>query len=401
MKNLVLLDLFSGIGGFPKGLKEAGFIFKEHYFSEIDKYAIANYSYNFKNAIYAGPIENIRKGQLQRPDIITFGSPCQDLSIAGKQRGIKGSKSRLFFEAIRILDAYRPRLFIFENVKGLFSSNQGKDFEIVLKSFANLGIYDVQWQLLNTAWFLPQNRERIYLVGSFRGKSRPQIFPVGESCQAIKDCSRERLSKTNTSPTIVTKVGDASVMTNPFIFSLRGGRKVKGGTKVEFRKDGSTNCITRVDQDNLVLGNWQPLRVERTEKAKEIRRESQKKGKDYAPFREKQFVPRHDGIIGTITAHSQNENLLTHLNCVRKLTPLECERLQGFPDNWTKHGIINGEKVELSDYRRYHMLGNAVSVPVVKAVGERIINKELLKEISKAAILLKSKALQLQFALLK
>ena len=182
MKAQKLLDLFSGIGGFPLGLKQAGFKFEKHYFSEIDKYAIANYQYNFKKAIHVGAVEEITSKSVERPDIITFGSPCQDLSLAGQRRGLKGDKSKLFFEAVRIIDELKPPLFIFENVKGLFSSNQGKDFEIVLRSFANLGIYDIQWQLLNTSWFLPQNRERIYLVGSLRGQARPKIFPIGESC---------------------------------------------------------------------------------------------------------------------------------------------------------------------------------------------------------------------------
>lgn len=181
MKDLVLLDLFSGIGGFPKGLMDAGFTFRKHYFSEIDKYAIGNYQYNFKEATHVGAVEEIKKGNLEKPDLVTFGSPCQDLSIAGKRQGIKGKKSRLFFEAVRIIDELQPRLFVFENVKGLFSSNQDKDFEVVLRAFANLGIYDLQWQLLNTSWFLPQNRERVYLVGSLRNQPRPQVFPIGEN----------------------------------------------------------------------------------------------------------------------------------------------------------------------------------------------------------------------------
>ncbi|TSE07643.1 DNA cytosine methyltransferase [Aquimarina algiphila] len=399
MKDIILLDLFSGIGGFPLGLQQAGFRIKKHFFSEIEPAAIANYSYNFKKAIHVGPIETIKKNSLPAPDIITFGSPCQDLSMAGKRKGIQGEKSKLFFEAIRILNLYRPRLFIFENVKGLFSSNQGKDFEIVLKSFANLGVYDLQWQLLNTSWFLPQNRERIYLVGSLRNQLRPQVFPIGQSCKATQNCTRERLSKTNTSPTIVTKVGDASVMTNPFIFTIRGGRKVKGGAKVEFRKDGRTNCITKVDQDNLVLNDWTPLKVERTEKAKQIRRAFQQKGKDYAPFQEKQFVPRKDGKMGTITAHPQNENLLIKLGQVRKLTPLECERLQGFPDGWTQYGFQNGKLVNLSDSKKYHMLGNAVSPPVVKSVGIRLLTRPSLQGVTSVDIL-KTKAYQLHYSLL-
>lgn len=147
----VLLDLFSGIGGFPKGLLEAGITFNKHYFSEIDKYAIANYQYNFKEAIHVGAVEEVKKGSIEKPDLITFGSPCQDLSLAGKREGIRGRKSRLFFEAVKVIEKYKPRLFIFENVKGLLSSNQGKDFEVVLQTFADLGVYDLQWQLLNTS----------------------------------------------------------------------------------------------------------------------------------------------------------------------------------------------------------------------------------------------------------
>ncbi|WP_108802167.1 DNA cytosine methyltransferase [Aquimarina sp. Aq107] len=406
MKKPVLLDLFSGIGGFPKGLIEGGFKFKKHYFSEIDPFAIANYSYNFKNATYVGPIENIKKGTIQKPDIITFGSPCQDLSMAGKRKGIKGSKSRLFFEAIRILDLHKPRLFIFENVKGLFSSNQGKDFEIVLRSFANLGIYDIQWQLLNTSWFLPQNRERIYLVGSLRGTTRPQVFPIGESCQKTENCTRRKLSEANISSTIHTKVGDSYVKDNPYILTIRGGRNVKSGSKVEFRKDGNTNCLTGVPEDNLFYNNWIPLKSERTEKAKSIRKNHQKKGKDYAPFKEKQLVPRADGKTSAILSQGHQDNLITNLHCVRKLTTLECERLQGFPDHWTKYGIRDGKEIELSDSRRYQLIGNAVSVPVVKMVGIQLLkgisqNQNPVKNTDHNMFILQSKALKLQLLFLK
>jgi len=406
MKELVLLDLFSGIGGFPKGLKQAGFRFKKHYFSEIDSFAIANYSLNFKNATYAGPIENIKKGTITKPDIVTFGSPCQDLSIAGKRKGIQGSKSRLFFEAIRVLDLYKPSLFIFENVKGLFSSNQGKDFEVVLKSFANLGIYDIQWQLLNTSWFLPQNRERIYLVGSLRGTTRPQVFPIGKSCQKTENCTRRKLSEANISSTIHTKVGDSYVKDNPYIVTIRNGRNVKGGSKVEFRKDGNINCLTGVPEDNLFLNNWMPLRKERTPKAKRIRKRQRAKGKEYAPFQEKQLVPRIDDKANAILAQGHRDNLLTNLNCVRTFTPLECERLQGFPDHWTKYGIKDGKRIVLSDSRRYQLIGNAVSVPVVKMVGTQLL-KSMFRQHKKInygdrnLLLLQTKALRLQLLFLK
>lgn len=371
MKGLILLDLFSGIGGFPKGLSDAGFSFKKHYFSEINKYAIANYQFNFKKAIHAGSVEAVKKGNIEPPDIVTFGSPCQDLSIAGKRQGIKGKRSRLFFEAVRILNELKPRLFIFENVKGLFSSNQGKDFEIVLRAFADLGLYELQWQLLNTSWFLPQNRERLYLVGSLRNQARPQVFPIGSNHQTVEK-SHESITQANIAPTINTKVGESGNY-SPYILTLRG-KKYEKGENLNIRKAGVTNCITQSDDHNFLLEKWHPMRSVRTEKAKAIRRKNQKKGKDYAPFREREFEVREDGITGALTTNTERENLLTNMETIRRFTPLECERLQGFPDGWTSKGIWDGEAREISDSQRYQLLGNAVSVPVVRAVGENIVN---------------------------
>ena len=180
---ITLIDLFAGAGGFAKGFLEAGFTFSKHYFSEKDKWAIANYKYQFPKAEYIGTVEEVTQAKIkERPDVITFGSPCQDLSVAGKGAGLKkGSRSSLFFEAVRIINEFQPHYFVFENVKGLFSSNEGKDFEVVLQAFADLGVYDLQWQLVDTSWFLPQSRERIYIVGHHRKASIPQIFPLKET----------------------------------------------------------------------------------------------------------------------------------------------------------------------------------------------------------------------------
>ncbi len=180
MKKIKILDLFSGIGGFPKGFMRAGYEIEKHYYSEVDEHAIAVYKHNFKDAIYAGPVEHIQSGRIERPDIITFGSPCQDFSLAGKRKGMEGERSSLIIEAIRLVSELRPSVFIWENVKGAFSSNGGADFWAILQAFAHIGGYRLEWQLLNTAWFLPQNRERIYLVGHLAGRSRSGIFPIGE-----------------------------------------------------------------------------------------------------------------------------------------------------------------------------------------------------------------------------
>ncbi len=173
-----LIELFSGIGGFTKGFIEAGYKIEEHYFSEIDKHAIANYKYNFPNAKYIGSVTDISGGDFTGIDIITFGSPCQDFSLAGKREGMDGKRSVLILEAIRLVTELRPSVFIWENVKGAFSSNSGADFWAILQAFANIGGYRLEWQLLNTKWFLPQNRERIHVVGHLAGRSKPGVFPI-------------------------------------------------------------------------------------------------------------------------------------------------------------------------------------------------------------------------------
>ena len=185
-----IIDLFSGIGGFSLGFQRAGFHFTEHYFSEIDKHAISNYKHNFPNAKYIGDITIIQPSDIAGADIITFGSPCQDFSLAGRREGLKGNKSSLIQYAIALIAHVRPSLFIWENVKGAFSSNARADFWAIIQAFANIGGYRLEWQLLNTSWLLPQNRERIYLVGHLAGRSESGVFPIREITE--NSCKKTR-----------------------------------------------------------------------------------------------------------------------------------------------------------------------------------------------------------------
>ena len=146
-----IIDLFSGIGGFSLGFQRAGYQFTEHYFSEIDKHAIANYKHNFPHAKNLGDITTIQSADIAGADIITFGSPCQDFSLAGKRAGLKGNKSSLIAHAIALIAQLRPGIFIWENVKGAFSSNARADFWAIIQTLANLGGYTIEWQLLNTS----------------------------------------------------------------------------------------------------------------------------------------------------------------------------------------------------------------------------------------------------------
>ena len=193
MKEINQLDLFSGIGGFHMGFERAGYKVNS-YFSEVDKHAIAVYKHQFKDSTYVGSVTDVRGGDLPRIDLITFGSPCQDFSLAGKRKGMGGERSSLIKEAIRLIHECRPRVFIWENVKGTFSSNNGADFWAIIQAFANIGGYRLEWQLLNTSWFLPQQRERVYLVGHL-AEARGDfggVFPITTNTEGR---TMERLTK--------------------------------------------------------------------------------------------------------------------------------------------------------------------------------------------------------------
>ena len=174
---MVLLELFSGIGGFSKGLEAAGYTFDKVYFSEIDKHAIANFKYNFPYAEHIGTVTNIGEVGIERPHIVTFGSPCQNFSAIGDGKGLQGGESHLVRYAVEAVRRFRPDVFIWENVKGIFFARHRPDFWSIVKAFADIGGYRLEWQLFNTAWFLPQNRERMYLVGRAAKKCTADIFP--------------------------------------------------------------------------------------------------------------------------------------------------------------------------------------------------------------------------------
>ena len=299
-----LLDLFSGIGGFHLGLEKAGFEFNKVFNSDIDKYANSVYKYNFKESVNVGSVTDVRGSNLPKINAITFGSPCQDFSLAGGRAGLEGARSSLISEAIRLINECRPNFFIWENVKGTFSSNNGEDFWAIIQAFTNIGGYRLEWQLLNTSWFLPQNRERIYLVGCLGERSRSEVFPIGENGKIYNNGSTRAKSKTKISGAITT--GERSRRESNFVIG-------------DFRYDEGFRWRENCNSPTL------------TKKANEV---------------------------------------LTKIKTkIRRLTPIECERLQGFPDDWTKIGVDG----PISDTQRYKMCGNAVTVDVVEKVGENLL----------------------------
>ena len=322
-----IIDLFSGIGGFSLGFQKAGYQFTEHYFSEIDKHAIANYKYNFPHAKHIGDITTLHGGDFTDIDIITFGSPCVDFSLAGKRAGLKGAKSSLIEYAIALIAHIRPGIFIWENVKGAFSSNAGADFWAIIKALANIGGYRLEFQLLNTKWLLPQNRERIYLIGHLAGRSIPGVFPIGENDFPASEKTESQLQ----APISTTlKASGAMRPDDTYIIPKVAATLTGGG-----HSGGLHSDMTVIRQ--LKRGK--------------------NKGADLK-------------ICPTISSNAFQENNL--LNGVRRLTEIECERLQGFPDNWTQYGNYDGVIKPIAKTQRYKLIGNAVTVDIVELIAKRL-----------------------------
>ena len=329
-----IIDLFSGIGGFSLGFQRAGYQFTEHYFSEIDKHAIANYKHNFPHAKNLGDITTIQSADIAGADIITFGSPCQDFSLAGKRAGLAGAKSSLIEYAIALIADIRPSIFIWENVKGAFSSNARADFWAIIQAFANIGDYTIEWQLLNTSWVLPQNRERIYLIGHLGGRSIPGVFPFGENDKLLEGKTRKENRKCpsiKTSPARTITSRYSKMGSNDTYIVPKVARTLTGGG----HSGGLHSDITVIRQ--LKRGK--------------------NKGADLK-------------ICPTISSNAFQENNL--LNGVRRLTEIECERLQGFPDNWTQYGDYNGTIKPIAKTQRYKLIGNAVTVDIVTMIAKRL-----------------------------
>lgn len=314
--------------------------------NELDKYACAIYRYHYSE-ICEADIKTVDASTIPDFDLLTFGWPCQDNSIAGQRAGQgAGTRSGLLIEAIRVLRIKKPKYFIAENVPGLFSVNAGLDFYETIKMFTETG-YDVQWQVLNTRWFLPQNRERIYFVGHLRGIPRPQIFPIGETNGLYSKTVGE----------VVTAI-DAN---------YGKGWLDHGQRTMVIQKRGGYGCSVYENETGTLKPTAPPVW-----------------------YRLPMIV--HENKSGTQTAHSEAQALrsgASHnyqtVNRIRRLTPIECERLQGFPDNFSKYGLTkDGKIIEISDTQRYKVLGNAVSIPIPELIG-----KYLMKAVQGAETMIK------------
>lgn len=390
MKQLTFLDLCSGIGGFRLGLETAGH--KCIGYCEYDKFARASYEamYDTEGEWKADDVTKLRPDDVPYADIWCFGFPCQDISVAGKQRGLVGKRSGIYYNIIDLIkgkeESDKPTYLLVENVKNLLSINAGFDFASVLAEMDEAG-YDCRWQVLNSKNFgVPQNRERVFIIANLRSRGRREILPVcGEDGAALNKLvdGMQGYRVYGTDGISATLVGNAGgigaktglyyinrsdkkvevhpVLTPDRMTKRQNGRRMKNDGEPMFTLTGQDRhgvfICSEVDE------NEQPvLRV----------KNCTKKGYDEATVGDgiNLTFPKSKtrrGRVGkqcsqTLDCSGQMGTLMKS-GRVRRLTPRECFRLQGFSDEMYECAAsVN------SDAQLYKQAGNAVTATVAFAV---------------------------------
>lgn len=310
-----VFSLFSGIGGFDLAAKNCGHEIVGA--CEWDRYARTVYARRFPGVTIHPDATKIDPGTLPDFDILCAGFPCQAFSTAGKRLGFAESRGEVFYEIIRIARQKRPQFLLLENVRGLLHHDEGRTFAAVLMALDGIG-YDAQWQVLDSKYFVPQARERVFIVGHLRGRRAPEVFPVigeDEEGAGIRPPPGPSWNGIPTLPVAPTLTNTVAKSSNSSMFVVP-----------------KTRCLNpEAHMSNRVYDSRGPS--------------------------------------CTLKAHTGGKHGKTGAYLVsdriRKPTPLEAERLQGFPDHWTD---VDG----MSDTQRYIMLGNAVTVPVIEFILRRL-----------------------------
>ena len=369
------IDLFAGIGGFRFGMESAGHECVA--FCEIDKFARASYKaiHNTEGEIELHDITQVTDDEIRaigHVDAICGGFPCQAFSIAGHRRGFEDTRGTLFFEVARFASILKPKYLFLENVKGLLNHDKGNAFEVILSALDELG-YDVEWQVLNSKDFgVPQNRERVFIIGHLRGERGRKVFPIGGNGATI-DCEQPKINK---------------------VGNIRKKGKPQSGDVVSVDSLAPTFCSTTTQKDPLKIflaGNlpgsheqngrvYDPNGISPTlntmqggDRQPKIRvREATKQGYAEASVGDSVNLSHPnsktrrgrvgEGVANTIVT-GDSQGVVTPNFRIRKLTPRECWRLQGFPD-WA---FDKAQEVN-SNSQLYKQAGNSVTVNVIKEI---------------------------------
>ena len=440
------LDLFAGVGGFRLGLEKAGHKCIE--FCEIDAKARESYKaiHNTENEVEMHDITTISDEfirEIGRVDILAGGFPCQAFSVAGKRKGFRDTRGTLFFEIARFAHILRPKYLFLENVKGLLNHEGGATFETILRTLDELG-YNVEWQLLNSKNYVAQNRERIFIIGRLRGEWTNQVFPITgeESTVDQKSAGINSAETTNTKQIVVGNVNPSGKGMNGNVYSSEAvsstitcnhgeGSKIAipilAPNKQKVRQNGRRYrengeemfTITAQDRHGIIVegnidgGYRSASSVVSTDgisptlttmggggqEPKILVREATKKGYTQAnPGDSINFAfpnsTKRRGRVGRQHAHTlltgEQQAVVMEDFQIRKLTPLECWRLQAFPDEAflaakfgsreiAKKILVNQldhyhceYKQTMSDSQLYKQAGNSVTVAVIYDIAKRL-----------------------------
>lgn len=393
-------ELFAGISGFGSGFAEAGIKTLWH----VEKNAACRrvLQRHYPDSLLLDDICKVQASDLPRVNIISFGSPCQDLSIAGKQKGLKGERSGLFYEAIRLINELGPDIAVWENVPGAFASNGGRDFAAILTAFRELRPLDLAWRTLDAQYFgVPQRRRRIFLIADFTGERAAEILFEQQSSngntKASKQTRRTAARVTTSGIGADNREREDCMIPQLLAFNWQTGGDMRIGAN---SNQTSALSVGQVPAIAFGDGKVQPLTMTATLAShgqrldfetetfifepRHYTRESGGKPSKVAhvlrarsdlsdshphvvvPFSNGQGKPNASQDNTRYCLDSQKGSMAGVAGSfgVRRLTPLEYERLQGFDDGWTE-----GE----SDSARYKMLGNAVCRKVTAWIGKRIV----------------------------
>ena len=415
------IDFFAGIGGFRRGMELAGHECVG--FCEFDKFATASYismhlltdeqrkaledipikkrqkeilKEKYRNGEwYANDIRRVYAGDIPKADCWCFGFPCQDISVAGKQVGFQGNRSSLFFRVMYLVgqleEENKPTYLFIENVKNLLSVNGGWDFARLLIEMDREG-YDAEWQVLNSKDFgVPQNRERCFIVGHLRGRSTSKIFPIegtdGKNsvslnlfgCLNGRNSQRDRVySSDGLAPTISTKPGGNTepkivipVLTPDRAEKRQNGRRFKEDGEPMFTLTGQDRHGVAIKVKEATKQGYAERRVGVDTVNLSVPGSKTRRGRVGKEIANTLDTSCNQGIFVQVS-----EELVVYAvwyekyQCyiaIRKLTPKECFRLQGWSDDYfEKAQFVN------SDSQLYKQAGNGVTVSVIKAIAEKL-----------------------------
>lgn len=410
------LDLFAGIGGFRLGMEQAGHECVG--FCEIDKFARASYKaiHNTEGEVEMHDITSVSDEFIRGIgdiDIICGGFPCQAFSIAGKRQGFEDTRGTLFFEIARFASILRPRFLFLENVKGLLNHEGGATFETILRALDELG-YDAEWEVHNSKDYVPQNRERVFIIGHLRGERTEQVFPFERKSGGINKESGRINIVGSTKRKYQSSLGQREVVySSKGLVGALAATDYKGPKQIaipvltpdrtekrqngrRFKEDGE-EMFTLTAQNRhgvMVVGGLYTNdsekfsrgvlpRLSRTLKSQNhdaaiLIKEATAQG--YAQALPGDSInishPNSEtrrGRVGKVIANTlltgKEQAVVTDEFQIRKLTPRECWRLQGFPD-WA----FDRAKEVNSDSQLYKQAGNSVTVSVIHDIARRLVS---------------------------